>query len=120
MIDADTRIDFANRNNQVLGIMAIPLRDHVRYYAPNAWPRLAIAEASSSVQQLEAVFVNRGVFVVHGADERELVAHGGHFGEQFCEVDPGCSGGNRSERATDFARGVGLGIPRVKLAGAAG
>jgi hypothetical protein len=56
----------------------------------------------------------------HGADQGELVHHGGLLGVVLAEVHAGQSGRDGAERAADLDGGIGFGIPGIDVAGAAG
>ena len=57
---------------------------------------------------------------VHRADDRELVEHRRLLRQVLAEQDAGQPGGDDAERAAVLERAVGLGVPGVDLAGAAG
>ena len=77
--------------------------------------------SASQVGRLEdLVRLVVAVPAVHRADDRELVEHRRLLRQVLAERDAGQPGGDDAEGAAVLERAVGLGVPGVDLAGAAG
>ena len=97
----------------------VPRAEPLRRHRADVRVLLVGPAKPSGLEQLLAGLVDRRGVVVDRSDERQPVHPGGQPREMLADPDAGNPGGDRPERPPDLGGSIGLGVPRLELAGPA-